>query len=121
MKQNHKTALIKIGLAFAVATALFGSVIVHAQSTSGQAAKGGKAEGKGKGPPREMIAACANKASGASCTATGPQGRTITGTCMAPEGRPLACRPTNGGQGGTEKKGPPPTNGGTTSTTPKSS
>jgi hypothetical protein len=112
MKQNHKSGLIKMGLVFAAATALFGSVIVHAQSRSGQAAKGGTTEGKGKGPPREMLAACSDKSAGQTCSATGPQGNVMSGTCFAPQGRPLACRPTGAGQGpgqgqGQDANGPP--------------
>ena len=44
------------------------------------------------GPTQAMLQACTGKKSGAACSATGPQGRSIAGTCVAPEGRPHACR-----------------------------
>lgn len=44
------------------------------------------------GPPPEALAACKPLANGASCSFTSPRGA-HTGTCVAPQGKPLACRP----------------------------
>jgi hypothetical protein len=53
------------------------------------------------GPPPEALAACKSLASGASCSFTSPRG-SMTGTCWAPEGKPLACKPAGAppGSGG---------------------
>jgi hypothetical protein len=56
-----------------------------------------------RGPPPEALAACKSLSNGAACKFTSPRGAE-TGTCGAPEGKPLACRPAHGpGQ----DKGPP--------------
>lgn len=54
-----------------------------------------------RGPPPEAVAACKSLAAGATCSFTSPRGAE-TGTCFAPEGKPLACRPKHGpgGPGG---------------------
>lgn len=54
------------------------------------------------GPPPEMLKVCAAKASGDTCSATDSKGRVVSGTCLAPQSRPLACRP---------KRPPPPPKG----------
>ena len=61
--------------------------------------QGGQAQGQGgrRGPPPEALQACASQAAGASCSFTSPHGQ-VTGTCWAPEGRALACRPAAGGR-----------------------
>jgi hypothetical protein len=71
--------------------------------------------GAGRGrPPQAMIDACVDKAAGDACSAVGPQGRNVQGTCFAPpkaQGAPLACRPTDGRRGGdqgTDQGRPPP-------------
>jgi hypothetical protein len=52
----------------------------------------GGAEGPRRGPPPEAFAACKSLAAGAACSVPlGPD--TLKGTCWAPEGKPLACRP----------------------------
>ncbi len=43
-------------------------------------------------PPQAAIDACQNLSSGASCSFT-LEGQTLTGTCRAPQGKPLACMP----------------------------
>lgn len=55
-------------------------------------------------PPPEALEACENLSSGAACTVETPHG-TLSGTCVAPPGRELACMPAHppGGRGG-----PPP-------------
>jgi hypothetical protein len=76
-------------------------------------------EGQGKGqdgghhgPPPEALTACKSLSSGAACTMTTPQG-SMSGTCGAPEGKPLACRPARPPQGQGQGQGdsgnkPPP-------------
>jgi curli biogenesis system outer membrane secretion channel CsgG len=43
-------------------------------------------------PPAEALAACQSLSSGAVCNFTSPHGA-MTGTCWAPEGKSLACKP----------------------------
>ncbi len=50
------------------------------------------------GPPPEAIEACKTQKSEAQCSFVSPRA-TVKGTCWAPEGKPLACRP---------KDAPPP-------------
>jgi hypothetical protein len=81
-----------------------------------QAGQQRPAKGERRGPPQEMIDACAGKAAGEVCSAVGPQGRNVEGTCLScrltgetcfapPKAAdaPLACRPSGepreGGQG----------------------
>ena len=61
------------------------------------------------GPPAEALAACKTLASGAACAFTSPSGAE-TGSCFAPEGKPLACRPARGpkGEGGQNPNGGQP-------------
>ncbi|WP_146183322.1 hypothetical protein [Limnohabitans sp. JirII-29] len=54
-------------------------------------------------PPPESLAACKTLKSGQDCNFSSPQG-TLKGSCWAPEGKPLACRPLNAPEGGM----PPP-------------
>ena len=53
----------------------------------------GPSTGRG-GPPAEALAACNALKTGDACQFTGSQGA-ASGTCEAPQGRPLACRPAN--------------------------
>lgn len=55
------------------------------------------------GPPPEALAACKTLKSGEDCNFSSPQGN-LKGSCWAPEGKPLACRPLNAPEGGM----PPP-------------
>jgi hypothetical protein len=57
--------------------------------------------GEHRGPPPEAVAACKSAKAGADCSFT-QQNRTMKGTCWAPEGKTLACRP---------KDMPPPPSG----------
>ena len=43
-------------------------------------------------PPAEALDACKSVSSGKECSFSSPQGK-VTGTCWAPEGKPLACKP----------------------------
>jgi hypothetical protein len=61
---------------------------------SAQTAAGGPPK-----PPAEALAACASLSSGKDCSFTSPHG-TVAGTCWAPEGKPLACKPKDAPAGG---------------------
>ena len=49
-------------------------------------------------PPAEALASCKTLSSGQTCSFIAPQG-TMKGTCWAPEGKPLACKPNNAPSG----------------------
>jgi hypothetical protein len=59
----------------------------------------------GEGAPAEALAACQQLAANQACSFTSPRGQ-VTGTCGAPSGKPLACRPANAPQPGNGM--PPP-------------
>jgi len=48
--------------------------------------------GQHRAPPPEAIQACEGTSSGMQCSFTTDRG-SMTGTCWAPEGKPLACKP----------------------------
>jgi hypothetical protein len=56
-------------------------------------------------PPAEALAACKTLSSGQECSFTAPHGP-VKGTCWAPEGKPLACKPKDApaGHPGTPKQ-----------------
>lgn len=68
-----------------------------------------------RGPTPEALEACEGRSVGASCSVETPHGA-LEGTCEAPEGRALACRPAHppgpppDGAGPREgaRRGPPP-------------
>lgn len=70
-----------------VAGALTGSGALYAQPSSGN--------GPPPAPPAEALQACKSASSGQACSFTSSQGST-TGTCWAPEGKALACKPKGG-------------------------
>jgi len=86
----------------AVGFGVFGAVNLSAQ----QGTRGG---GQGR-PPEEMLKACESKAAGDACSAELQGQGEVSGTCFAPQGRPLACRPSGGspgpGGGGQDGGGP---------------
>ena len=43
-------------------------------------------------PPAEALDACKSASSGQDCSFSSPHGN-VKGTCWAPEGKPLACKP----------------------------
>jgi hypothetical protein len=45
-------------------------------------------------PPTEALNACKALSSGQGCSFSSPHG-TVAGTCWAPAGKPLACKPTD--------------------------
>ena len=69
------------------------------QGQSGQPQGTGQGQGERRGPPPEALAACKALAAGAACQFTSPRGAE-SGSCFAPEGKPLACRPQHHGGGG---------------------
>jgi hypothetical protein len=69
----------------AVATALL-SACACAQPTGGN--------DRPPPPPPEALAACKAAAAGTACNFSTPQGA-VSGSCWAPEGKPLACKPKN--------------------------
>lgn len=66
-----------------------------------------------RGPPQEALDACKALKSGQDCNFTSPRGA-VKGSCFAPEGRPLACRPKDAPKDGGPNNskdapsGPPP-------------
>ena len=54
--------------------------------------QGAPPDGARRGPPAEALAACKSLDAGKACSFTVGQA-TMTGTCWAPQGLPLACRP----------------------------
>ena len=80
MKTANKT-LIQFG---ALAALSFSSSILSAQPAQGQ-------EGPRK-PPQEALDACKSVGAGQECSFSSPHG-TVKGSCWAPEGKPLACKP----------------------------
>lgn len=75
-----------------MALALCGAAVM-AQPKPGEGPPGDR-----RGPPAEALAACKSLKAGDACKFTADRGA-ASGSCWAPEGRPLACRP---------KDAPPP-------------
>lgn len=67
----------------------------------GLAAQPAGGRGAPPAPSTEALAACKSLASGDACSFTSQQG-TEQGTCWAPEGKPLACKPKNAPMGGSQ-------------------
>lgn len=86
------------------ATLLLASVAAFAQPQGGP-----PPGGEHRGPPPEALAACKTAKAGADCTFTQGE-RSMKGSCWAPEGKPLACRP---------KDMPPPPPGAASAPPPK--
>ena len=73
-------SLAALAIALCSATAL-------AQPKSGEGPPGGRG-----GPPAEALAACKTLKADDACSFTSDRGA-ASGSCWAPEGKPLACRP----------------------------
>ena len=86
MKTNHPYRAIAMQL---LNMALFSGTLAASCTLFAQPAAGNGAPPK---PPAEALAACKTLSSGQECSFTTPQG-TVKGTCWAPEGKPLACKP----------------------------
>jgi hypothetical protein len=82
------------------------------------AQSGGEPPPGRSGPSPAMIKACQAKSQGNACSTSLPDGRQVAGTCEAPAGRPLACRPKGRPPGMQAQGGPPPGNDGGTSGEP---
>jgi hypothetical protein len=71
-----------------LAASLFAAGASLAQPAGGS----GPPSGERRGPPAEALAACKSLAAGKACSFQ-HHGKSLAGSCWAPEGRPLACRP----------------------------
>ncbi len=99
---DHR-ALAATGLRAALAALALSAGIGHAQPGPGPGS------GPPPTPPAEALAACKSLAAGKACSFSAPSGA-VQGSCWAPEGKPLACRPTGaGGPAGAPPGGTPPT------------
>lgn len=88
MKANNLSTL-GIGRAFGLSICTFALTAccgLFAQTADGA--------GGPRKPPPEALAACKTLSSGQACGFTAPHGA-VKGTCWAPEGKPLACKPTD--------------------------
>lgn len=63
-----------------------------------QGQQGGEGGGHRR-PPPEALEACKSLKSNAACSFQHPERGTIKGSCFAPEGKPLACRPADAPKG----------------------
>ena len=54
--------------------------------------------GERRGPPEAALAACSAAVQGDPCSFQGRHEESLDGTCEAPEGKPLACRPSDAPQ-----------------------
>ena len=79
-----KKRLIQLGLMAAISCL---SSLVLAQSAEGK-------DGPHR-PPPEALDACKSLSAGQDCSFNGPRGA-VTGSCWAPEGKQLACKPKDG-------------------------
>jgi hypothetical protein len=94
---NFSSTLLFAGLSLACTLAL-PQPAQDAQRPGQRPQAEGQESHEHRGPPPEALAACKSLARGAACTFTSPHGAE-TGTCFAPEDKPLACRPTRGAGG----------------------
>jgi len=93
MKIANKT-LIQISLMAALSCS---SSLLIAQPAEGQ--------GGPRRPPQEALDACKSLSAGQECSFADSQG-SIKGSCWAPEGRPLACKPNDAPSDGSRPKRP---------------
>ncbi len=90
----------------AIRTALLAALTIAAGAAVAQTADG---QHPHHAPPPEALAACKSLSSGQECSFTSPHG-TMNGTCWAPEGKPLACRPKHPPRRGGPESGSQPPN-----------
>lgn len=88
---------------------MLGSVLLAVTAAFAQPPEGPPPRGERRGPPPEALAACKTAKAGADCSFTQGE-RSTKGSCWAPEGKPLACRP---------KDMPPPPAGGASAPPPR--
>ena len=108
MKQVKQTALWTTVFGAATALAVFGATQIAAQQGPPRGERGGERGGGRQGPTEAMLKACVAKQANDDCSAQDRDGGTVTGSCFAPEGRPLACVPAGRGPGGGGGGGGPP-------------
>jgi hypothetical protein len=87
-----KIAAIGRGRRASSAATVLAIVCLWAGTATAQPKEQGGADGPRRGPPPEALAACKSLAAGAACSVT-LGSNTLKGSCWAPEGKPLACRP----------------------------
>jgi hypothetical protein len=90
-----KLAAERQALQFASAATVLAIACLWAGTAAAQTKQEGGVEGQRRGPPPEALAACKSLAAGQECTVT-VASSTLKGTCWAPEGKALACRPAGG-------------------------
>jgi hypothetical protein len=109
--QKHKqfSSYVRNHTALAIGTMCAVGSLSYAGISLAQPPTGtGGAEAAGRrGPPVEATAACKSLASAQVCTFEAPLGA-VSGTCIAREGMPLACRPNDARTKGSQK---PPAKG----------
>jgi hypothetical protein len=86
MKNTHEYHAITRQL---FSMAIFSGALVASGTVFAQPAAGNGGPPK---PPEEALASCKTLSSGQDCSFSSPQG-SVKGTCWAPEGKPLACKP----------------------------
>jgi hypothetical protein len=89
-------------LALGATLAITGLIFANASLAQPAPAADGTNTQPRKGPRPEAIAACKSLVSNDACTFEAPRG-TVKGTCFAPEGKSLACRPNDAPQRGEHK------------------
>jgi len=100
MKQVRQAVFGVACMSTAAALALFGATQINAQDGPDRGPPGG-----GKKPTEAMLKACTAKKADDACSAEGPAGNTVAGSCFALPGRPLACRPAGKPAGGAGRRG----------------
>ena len=101
----HRLAILSIARISLFCALAISSTLLCAQPTGATTADGQKPQHRG--PPQEALDACKFLKSGQDCNFTSPHGA-VKGSCFAPEGKPLACRPKDAPKDGGQKDGPPP-------------
>jgi hypothetical protein len=79
--------------ALALVASAWGVSLLLPTTSSAQPSGGSQQgqQGQRQGPAPEALAACKSLSSGAACSFGGARG-SVSGTCLAPQGRELACR-----------------------------
>jgi hypothetical protein len=85
-------AAMSRGLRTSTAFTVLATVFLSAGDAAAQPRDEGGMGGPRRGPPPEALAACKALAAGKACSVT-LDSKMLKGTCWAPEGKPLACRP----------------------------
>lgn len=94
MTKNRRAALGTAVFGAATALVIFGATQINAQRGPDRGPPG-----DGQKPTEAMLKACTAKQADDPCSTEGPNGNQVAGSCFAPAGRPLACRPSGGAIG----------------------